>query len=445
MFFCLLIVLIFRASISTMGTHRSTSELPPADSHEVSYSQSPIEGPDTISEKQYTVEPGDTLIQVCQRFGVSAQRIGEWQQAFPEFDEVSCLMPGDEFIFYFHGQNEEPVELVYCPQNSPTTVTFQRGEKDWECRKEEIELEAVPRAVTGSISENLYNSAMEAGLPAGLILALADLFAYDIDFNTDLKQGDTFGVYVEEQMNEGKTYGLGRILAAVMNVSGVNRQAFYYELPDGYQGFFDEQGESLKKMFLRSPLVYSRISSTFTHTRLHPILKTVRPHLGIDYAAPAGTPVSALGSGTVTFTGKKGGFGQYVEIRHDKTYSSGYGHLSGFSKGLKVGSKVEQGEVIGYVGSTGLATGPHLDFRFYRNGKPIDFLATEFPRARSIPNSLRADFKKKCRIYLAELRLRTPSDHAHIASSDLFAWNKADSAPGYLLRIRQDPIVQHFR
>lgn len=355
------------------------------------------------SEKRYVVQPGDTLGQVCEKFGVPAERLGEWREAFADFKEVARLMPGDEFVFHCPVPSEEPVKLVYAPQNDPVTITFTKGEKGWECIREDIELETTARAVAGTISGSLFASATEAGLPARVVLDLADLFAYDVDFSSDIQPGDTFGVYIEEQTAGDKAMG-GRILAAEMHVGGSRSRAFYYELPDGYKGYFDENGDSLVKMFLKSPLSYSRISSTFTHARRHPILKTVRPHLGIDYAAPTGTPVSSLASGTVTFVGRKGGFGLYVEVRHDATYKTGYGHLSRFAKGLRAGKKVAQGDVIGYVGSTGLATGPHLDFRFFKNGQPVDFLKTDFPRARSIPKSLRADFANKRRLYLAEIR-----------------------------------------
>jgi murein DD-endopeptidase MepM/ murein hydrolase activator NlpD len=188
-----------------------------------------------------------------------------------------------------------------------------------------------------------------------------------------------------------------------MVVGGRCFQAFYYTLPDGSQGYFDSKGNSLQKLFLKAPLSYTRISSTFTYRRFHPILKIYRPHLGIDYAAPTGTPVCSLGDGTITYLGRRGGFGRFIAVRHNRHYKTTYGHLSRFAKGLHSGSRVTRGEVIGYVGSSGMATGPHLDFRFYRDGRPINFLKTEFPHARSIPKRLWTDFQHKYQTCLAAL------------------------------------------
>lgn len=355
-----------------------------------------------VSEKQYTVQPDDTLGGIFQQFGIPASLPAEWEQSCQDSQEVVNILPGDEFVFYSRRQESTPFKLVYSSVNG-SSLTFIKAPDGWKCNHESNGLITVPQAVHGSIADTLYDSAVQAGLPPKLIMDLADLFACNIDFTSDLQSGDDFSVYYAQRARDGKIVGSGPILASEMHVGSVGYQAFWYEFPDGYKDYFDSDGNSLKRMFLKAPLSYSRISSTFTNSRFHPVLKIFRPHYGIDYAAPAGTPVSALGDGVISFIGPKGGYGRYIEMRHGKTYCTTYGHLSRFAEGLKVGSSVEQGQVIGYVGATGLSTGPHLDFRFYRSGRPIDFLATEFPHARSIPKSLMADFKEKCQVSLAKL------------------------------------------
>jgi len=257
------------------------------------------------------------------------------------------------------------------------------------------------KVITGVINDNLYNSAVRTGLHPSLVLDLADIFSSYIDFTTDLRKGDTFSVVLWSSSNPASSkFRRWMIRAAKVTVQGETYEAFFFQPPGQKGAYYDSEGRSLTKAFLKAPLQYRRISSKFTDCRFHPILKIYRPHFGIDYAAPVGTPVSAIGAGKVVFMGKKGGFGNLVEIKHNKVYSSSYGHLSRFAKGLKVGKYVERGEVIGYVGKTGLATGPHLDFRFYANGRPVDFtaIADSIPMA-SIPRTLAGKFKVTSEFY----------------------------------------------
>lgn len=355
-----------------------------------------------FSIKNYTIKPNDTLHQVLQNFNLPMECLAQWQQSCQQYCKLSDLRPDDELTLHVRREDQQVVKFVYSTIDG-STYTFRKISDDWKCQKDRIPPIPVIETVRGTISDNLYDSCIRAGLPAASIMDLADLFAYDIDFVTDLRKDDTFAVHFQEEVKDGKRVRVGPILAAEMTVGGENYQAFYYKLSDGYEGYFDAKGRSLRKLFLKAPLSYSRITSTFTYKRLHPILKIYRPHLGIDYAAPTGTPVSSLGYGTIAYIGRKGGFGNYIEVRHDQHYKTTYGHLSRFAKGLRVGSKVKQGEVIGYVGSSGLATGPHLDFRFYKNKKPLNFLKTEFPNARSVAKSQLPDFKTKLEAYLEAL------------------------------------------
>jgi len=225
---------------------------------------------------------------------------------------------------------------------------------------------------------------MECADSPQLALQLAEIFAWQIDFLTECREGDTFNILVEKQ-HRGDFYRWGKVLAAEYEGELLSTHtAILFEDPTGHTDYYTEEGDSLRKAFLRAPLNYKYISSYFSKNRLHPILRIWRPHLAIDYAAPTGTPVSTIGGGTVIYAGWKGGYGNYIQIRHPNNYVTGYGHLSRFAKGLKSGQKVEQGEIIGYVGATGLATGPHLDFSISKNGAKVDFLKLELPAASSV-------------------------------------------------------------
>lgn len=355
-----------------------------------------------FSIKRHIVRQGDSLHKVFRKLGLSTDYVAQWKKACNSVCRLTQIQPGDELIVYSRLQDRELAKLIYSPAKGSTHIFRKSGDK-WICQEEEVEPISITRAVRGTITDSLYDSCRRAGLPPKTIGDLADLFAYDIDFATDLRQGDTFAVYFKQEVKNGKSLHVDPILAAEMKVNSRTYQAFYFRSPDGHEDYYDINGRSLRKSFLKAPLQYSRISSTFTYSRRHPILRICRPHLGIDYAAPTGTPVSALGDGTVTFLGTKGGFGRYIEIVHDSTFKTTYGHLSGFAAGLRNGSKVQQGQIIGYVGSSGLATGPHLDFRFYKDGIPIDYLKSDFSYARSIPESLQGEFKKTCRTALAAL------------------------------------------
>ncbi|KAF0126828.1 MAG: metalloendopeptidase-like membrane protein [Elusimicrobia bacterium] len=253
--------------------------------------------------------------------------------------------------------------------------------------------------VKGAIASSLWESMSASGVPAATILDFADIFSWSIDFLTEVREGDSYEVVYEQRTAENGRSAGRRILAGVYDGKGTGRKrAFRHGA-----GYYDEKGESLRSLFLRAPLQYRRISSYFTHARRHPILKIVRPHLGIDYAAPTGTPVSSVADGVVTFVGWKGGFGRYVEVKHALGYVTIYGHLHRYAAGLKRGRRVKQGDVIAYVGSTGLSTGPHLDFRIKANGRYVNFLTMKHRSSGGLP-------VKDKTAFLAEARRLLPSE-----------------------------------
>ncbi|MFZ4521515.1 MAG: peptidoglycan DD-metalloendopeptidase family protein [Bacteroidales bacterium] len=248
--------------------------------------------------------------------------------------------------------------------------------------KEKKKVTRLVKTATGTITSSLWNCFVENKLDVNLGLALSDVYAWTIDFY-GLQKGDHFKVVYEEVFVESKMVGIDKILAAQFHSNGKDFYAYHFE-QGGKGEYFDENGQSLQRSFLKAPLKFSRISSHFSRARMHPILRIVRPHFGVDYSAPKGTPVVALGNGHINELGFHGGYGRFISIRHNSVYTTTYAHLSGYAKGLKAGSNVVQGEVIGYVGSSGLSTGSHLDFRVYRNGSPVDPLRLESPPSKPV-------------------------------------------------------------
>ncbi len=267
----------------------------------------------------------------------------------------------------------------------------------------DTEVKTRVRSTAGKITGSLFQSMLKDGITTSLIIDLTDAFSWNIDFNTETRNGDEFAAVWEEHYTQDGTITGQDLVAALYtgSVTGEN-YAFYYE-----DEFFDQTGKINKKMFLKSPISFRgvRISSRFNPNRMHPILRIRRPHLGIDYAAPTGTPIQTVADGVITFVGNKGGFGKYVEIRHANNYVTSYGHLSRYAARAQKGTKVKQGDTIGYVGATGLATGPHLDFRIKEGNKFVDFLKMKNRSSalRSVPESQRKDFEEIKNLYLKAL------------------------------------------
>lgn len=278
-------------------------------------------------------------------------------------------------------------------------ISFVDSVRVWQ---DEQEINIKIADVGGTIKTSLWNAMRDENASPLLSNDLSEIFAWSIDF-FGLQEGDTFKVIYEQQFIDTSYIGIGDVVAAYMKHSGKDFFAIPFE-QDSTLSFFDEKGNSLRKAFLKAPLSYSRISSRFSNSRMHPVLKIRRPHHGVDYAAPLGTPVQSVGDGKIIAKAwdKKGG-GNYIKIKHNGTYTTGYLHLNGFARGINVGSYVKQGDVIGYVGKTGLATGPHLDFRFYRNGEPIDPLKVDAPPVEPILDKNKVAFDSVKTVYLKKL------------------------------------------
>jgi murein DD-endopeptidase MepM/ murein hydrolase activator NlpD len=241
-----------------------------------------------------------------------------------------------------------------------------------------FEFETHQEMISGRIRGSLFQTMNELAEGDQLALDMAETFSYDIDFNKELRSGDHFRLAVEKHYQDGKFVKYGKILAAEFSNKGKAYSAFYFTDSEGRSGYYDAQGRSLQRPLLKSPIKLSRISATFSRRRFHPLLGVFRPHLGVDYAASVGTPVYAAGSGRVEFAGWKSGFGKFIQVNHGSEYSTMYGHLSRFALGIRKGAVVKQGQAIGYVGATGLATGPHLDYRITRRGVFVNPLSIKF-------------------------------------------------------------------
>lgn len=314
-------------------------------------------------------------------FNVSFSVMDNISRNFKDVFDVRKLAVNKKYtVLYNPDSIKTAAYFVYEPNDIEYVVfNFQDSLKVEKFRKK---VDTVQNSMSGVIDYSLYNTMIEQGVSPLLVNKLADVYAWQIDFFR-IQQGDRFKVIYEEIKVEEKTVGIGKIVAAYFEHYETPYYAFYYDQGSGID-YFDEEGNSLRKAFLKAPLNYSRISSGFSHSRLHPVLKIRRPHHGIDYAAPTGTPVLSVGDGTVVKRSYSGGAGNMVKIKHNSVYTTAYLHLSKFAKGITVGSRVKQGDVIGYVGSTGLSTGPHLDFRYWKNGSPVNPLSVKPPPSEPI-------------------------------------------------------------
>ncbi len=368
---------------------------PVAEMEPVVPEDTPRESVAPPSEKilSVTMKSGDTVASILNRLGVAPQEMAPITQCLRQAIDLRRLSPGDELRVY-QDPNDDSLNRVEFEKQNECVVTLTPHDDDWKSEKRPITFTTYRVKVMGEIQTCFYDAAVAAGLTPQTVLDFAEIFAWDIDFLTDLQVGDRFSLVYEKLYNEGKFVRDGRILAARFNAGGTVHEAFYFEREKELGAYYQRDGKSMRKQFVKSPLQYTRISSYFTRARLHPILKIVRPHLGVDYAAPEGTPVSTIGDGKIVFCGRKGGYGNFLQIRHSGGYVTAYGHLKSFASGIHMGSVVKQGEMIARVGKTGLATGPHLDFRVMKDGEFINPLSLKSVPSDPVPKKGLAQFRK---------------------------------------------------
>ena len=356
---------------------------------------------DSYRVDTFTVQNGETLGKMLSNLGATKKQINSINLLSTEDFDVRTIRAGKTYYALYQKDTagiENLEYYIYQASIQESVVLHLRDSVHVERQVKEITHHN--RSAQATIESSLWNAMADNNLPVELALELSEIYAWTIDF-FGLQKGDSIRVYYDEQYVDTTRIGIGRIYAAHFYHAKKWQEAYWYEY-DNTHNYFDEEGNSLRKAFLKAHLNYKRISSGFTYARKHPIYKTVRPHTGVDYAAPTGTPVVTIGDGVVTMKEYKGGGGNTVKIKHNSTYTTGYLHLSKYAKDLKVGQHVKQGEVIGYVGSTGASTGPHLDFRVWKNGTPIDPLKMDSPPAEPIPaaqkdsfNTIVADYKSK--------------------------------------------------
>ena len=345
---------------------------------------------DSLEHQTYSVSKNETLSDILLKHGVPGREIMQIVNNAKEVLDVRKIVAGNFYHTFTNGDSLNTLVYFVYEKSPRHFVVFDLRDSInvYESEKEVIVRENQKSAV---IDQSLYVSLMNADAMPELAIKLSQIFAWQIDFY-HLQKGDNFKVIYDELYVDNKFFAIGKIKAAFFSHRGKD----FYAIPftqDSVSQYFDEEGNSLRKAFLMAPLEFSRISSRYSKSRFHPVLKTRRPHLGVDYAAPVGTPIRTTGDGMVADIGYNEGSGRFIKIRHNSVYTTMYLHLSRYAKGIKKGAKVQQGHVIGYVGSTGLSTGPHLDYRFYVNGSPVDPLKVEMPPSHPVKEELRAEYE----------------------------------------------------
>ncbi len=345
------------------------------------------------------IQPNQFLADLLSAYRVDYPTIEKLvRNAKPVFD-VRQLRVGKPFLILGRDSTTAPDYFIYEPSVFEYFVFHLKDSLYAE--RIERPIDKAVKTYGGRIESSLWEALAHDGIGYELALKLEDALQWSVDFHHVLR-GDEFKIVYEEQSIEGKPVGVSRVMAAWYKNLGTEHYAIWFEHPE-YEGFYDEEGRPMDKGFLRAPVKYSRISSRYNPRRFHPILKRVRPHLGTDYAAPYGTPILAVGDGVVLKAGYTRGNGNYVKIKHNDTYQTQYLHMQKFAKGIRPGVHVKQGQVIGYVGSTGLATGPHVCFRFWKNGRQVNHLRLTFPPPKPLPEEILPEFFKVRDAYLAQL------------------------------------------
>jgi murein DD-endopeptidase MepM/ murein hydrolase activator NlpD len=361
---------------------------------------------DSLNHKESVVEKNETLSEILEGYNLQQTNISEIANLSRNIFSVRKIRSGKKYHTYFSNDSSTTLKYFVYEKNPVDYVVFDLSDSI-NIFTGEKEVTVVNKTKTAEIKSSLYNALIESDASIELAIKMSQIYAWQIDFYR-LQPGDNFRVIYEEEHVDSQMVGVGKILGAYFYNYGKE----YYAIPfiqDSIYQYFDEDGNSLRKEFLKTPLEFARISSRFSSRRFHPVLKTYRPHNGVDYAAPTGTPIRTVGDGVVVDASYTRGNGNYVKIRHNSVYTTMYLHMSRFGKGIKRGKTVAQGEVIGYVGSTGLATGPHLHFAFYMNGSYVDPLKVDIPPSHPVKEDLREEYEKQKRLVMEELnKLKVP-------------------------------------
>jgi murein DD-endopeptidase MepM/ murein hydrolase activator NlpD len=398
-----------RSPVSTSSTQSNARP-----KHAVEPSTATVSDP-VVPEETWSavkVRTGDNLSAIFARTGLSAKSLDLIMQSGNETTMFSRIHPGHTIEYQV--RDGQLIALRYSP-SAWQTVEARRNGESFQTLLLNHEVETRFRKTEGVIADSLFQSGQKAGLNDALIMDLVSIYAWDVDFALEVRTGDAFRVLYHEHVRDGKIVGTGPILAAEFINQGRSYRSVRFTSSDGRSDYYSDDGVAMRKAFLRTPLKFTRISSTFSQGRKHPVLNLIRAHRGVDYAAPQGTPVKAAGDGTVVYLDNKGGYGRTIVLRHGSGYSTLYAHLSRYARELKRGSRVQQGAIIGYVGMTGLATGPHLHYEFQVAGVHRNPLTVDLPKAEPIQAVELTDFRQQTAPLLAELETTAPANGILVA------------------------------
>lgn len=367
----------------------------------------------TSAWREFKVKSGDSLAGIFTKAGLSATDLHNLlSQDRRVKKQLTRLIPGQ--TFKLNVSDEGRLNELVFQQNDTSYIKAKYDGGHYVFDYDQRDYDRRATYAKGIIKSSLFEAAKDAGLSENLTMDLAYIFGWDVDFVLDIREGDSFNVVYEELYLDGKKVADGNILAAEFVNQGRSIKAVRYETPRGYASYYTPEGRSMRKAFLRTPVDFTRISSRFGK-RHHPILNTMRSHKGVDYAAPRGTPVKASGDGKIIWRGRKGGYGKTVVIDHGNGYSTLYAHMNSYSRKFRSGSRVKQGDVIGFVGSTGRATGPHLHYEFRVHGSHRNPLTVKLPTAAPVNKKYLADFQTETRSWLAQLDLISATSVAFLS------------------------------
>ncbi|MEN8108204.1 MAG: peptidoglycan DD-metalloendopeptidase family protein [Pseudomonadota bacterium] len=352
---------------------------------------------------EVTVKSGDSLAVIFSRLDIPALQLHKIMTAGGAAHNLKKILPG-QTLRLLTDADHNLLQFEYRIDRL-SSLEIRRTDDDYEIVTSHRTPERRITNATGIINSSLFLAAQDAGLSDNLIMEVANIFGWDIDFALDIRKGDHFTLLYEEHYLDGEKIKDGNILAAEFSNNGKTYQTVRFTDASGHTDYYSLDGKSMRKQFLRTPVDFSRISSRFNLKRKHPVLNRIRAHKGVDYAAPKGTPIKTTASGRIIHRGKKGGYGNAIIIQHGSKYSTLYAHMSKYRGGLKKGSRVRQGQVIGYIGSSGLATGPHLHYELRVNGVHRDPLRVKLPGAKPLDRKYMTDFKSKANNLIARLEL----------------------------------------
>lgn len=366
--------------------------------------------------REFKVKSGDNLARLFKRADITPQQLDELMKSGDEVKKLRRIFPKDTIRVLT--DDKGVLQALRYDIDHKSYLMVERKQGILEAKTYNHEIETRHTHASGEIDSSLFLAAQESGVSQTVIMELANIFGWDIDFALDIRKGDSFTVLYEELFRNGEKISDGNILAAEFINDGNAYRAVRYTNPQTNNSeYFTPDGKSMKKAFLRTPVNFARISSRFTVKRYHPVLHKVRSHKGVDYAAKSGTPIYAAGDGKVIFKGKKGGYGKVMIVQHGSKYTTLYAHLKTYNRKLKVGSKVKQGQTIAYVGKTGLATGPHLHYEFRVNGVHRNPLTVKLPASNPVPKRYMADFELTTTPVFAQLDLVTRSQQVALADT----------------------------